>query len=70
MPDGINGWELASQLMNRKPNLPVIYTSGYSPDILGRGMSENEDSFMTKPYTPPQLATMVRTFLDLQAKTS
>jgi two-component system, cell cycle sensor histidine kinase and response regulator CckA len=64
MPEGITGRELAIQLKIRKPDLRVIYSSGYSPEILGKDFRENETAFLPKPYLPPQLAKMVRRRLD------
>ena len=64
MPEGITGRDLAIQLKSRKPELRVIYSSGYSPDVLGKEFGENETAFLAKPYLPPQLADMVRRRLD------
>jgi CheY-like chemotaxis protein len=64
MPEGITGRELAIQLKSRKPDLRVIYSSGYSSEILGKDFGENETAFLPKPYLPPQLANMVRRRLD------
>jgi len=36
MPEGMNGRELAAELKKRNPNLKVIYTSGYSPEVIGK----------------------------------
>ena len=64
MPDGMNGRELAGLLRKRKPELKVIYTSGYSAALL-TGESESLDGmFLSKPYRPPELAAMVRACLD------
>ena len=50
MPEGMTGSELAAQLKKRKPELKVIFTSGYSPEVLGREFGQNCDSFISKPY--------------------
>lgn len=64
MPDGMNGRELAALLRKRKPELKVIYSSGYSAALL-TGESEKLDGlFLSKPYRPQELAAMVRTCLD------
>ncbi len=68
MPEGINGWELGATLTDRKPNLPIIYTSGYNSEFVGNAVGKKENAFMAKPYTPPQLATMVRNFLDAKVR--
>ncbi len=65
MPEGISGWELAGQLRKEKPGLKVIYTSGYSVDLLGRNGALYEGlNFLPKPYHPDTLAKTVRNCLD------
>ena len=64
MPGGVSGAELAHQLRQRKPDLRVIYSSGYSTEIVGKSFSENDPVFLAKPYRPPQLAQRVRKCLD------
>lgn len=70
MPEGMTGRELAAQLKKRKPELKVIYSSGYSPENLGRDFGQNETVFLSKPYMPPQLARTVRQCLDSAGKQS
>jgi len=64
MPGGVGGAELAQQLRRRKSDLRVIYSSGYSSEIVGKHLSENDAVFLPKPYRPPQLAQRVRKSLD------
>ena len=64
MPGGIGGAELAQQLRERKADLRVIYTSGYSTEVGGKILSGNDPMFLAKPYRPPQLAQRVRKCLD------
>lgn len=64
MPGGVSGAELAQQLRQRKPDLRVIYSSGYSSEIVGKNFSEHDPVFLAKPYRPPQLAHRVRKCLD------
>ena len=64
MPEGMSGTELAVQLKKRRPGLKVIYSSGYSPETLGRDFGQGETFFLSKPYLPPQLARTVRQCLD------
>jgi CheY-like chemotaxis protein len=68
MPEGMTGRELAVQLKKRKPDLRVIYSSGYSPDSNGKDLSQNDTVFLAKPYLPPQLARTVRASLDSSAR--
>jgi signal transduction histidine kinase/ActR/RegA family two-component response regulator len=64
MPEGLNGRELARQLKTRKPNLKVIFSSGYSAETLGKDFREDDTAFLPKPYLPAQLAQLVRQRLD------
>ena len=68
MPEGLSGSDLATQLKQRKPGLKVIFTSGYSPEVLGREFSPDETAFLSKPYLPPQLGQLVRQCLDAVPK--
>jgi PAS domain S-box-containing protein len=68
MPEGMTGRDLATQLKRRKPGLKVIYSSGYSPENLGRDFGQSETVFLSKPYMPPQLARTVRQCLDSLSK--
>jgi PAS domain S-box-containing protein len=64
MPEGMTGSEVAAQLRRRKPGLKVIFTSGYSAEVVGKDFSEGDVAFMAKPYLPAQLAQLVRQCLD------
>lgn len=68
MPEGMTGRELAAQLKLRKPHLKVIYSSGYSPEAMGRDFGHGDTVFLSKPYLPPQLARTVRHCLDAPRK--
>ena len=64
MPEGMSGRELAQELKKRKPGLKVIYTSGYSSDVMGEDAELRDVKFLQKPYPPPRLAQVVRECLD------
>lgn len=66
MPDGINGRELAERLTSDRPDLKVIYVSGYSIEGPYAGDLREGDNYLTKPYTPPGLAQVIRRRLDAQ----
>jgi CheY-like chemotaxis protein len=62
LPGGMTGRELATCLQERKPTLKVIYTTGYSQDLLeAKGEVVN---FLQKPYPPETLMRTVRSCLD------
>jgi len=68
MPDGISGMALAEQLIADKPSLKVIYSSGYSSEMLLQQEKLVPDSeFLAKPYRPHQLAELIRRMLDTSA---
>lgn len=65
MPGGMTGRQLAEQLEPCDSNLKVIFTSGYSQDVVARDFTLNEGiNFLPKPYHPPTLVEMVRKCLD------
>ena len=65
MPEGINGRQLAETLTARKPDLKVIYTTGYSVDLAGIDFPPGEEALhLMKPYPPHELAQVVRNCLD------
>ena len=64
MPE-LSGRELADQLVAARPELEVLYLSGYAEDaLLHHGMSKAEMAFLQKPFTPASLAIKVRDTLD------
>jgi CheY-like chemotaxis protein len=65
MPEGMTGRDLAERLQAEKPGIKVLYSSGYSPDVVGGYFKLPENSFfLPKPYHPPKLALAVRECLD------
>jgi PAS domain S-box-containing protein len=65
MPGSMNGRELAEKIWIEMPGLKVIFTSGYSADIVGKDFKlEPEVNFLQKPYQPQTLALTVRRCLD------
>jgi PAS domain S-box-containing protein len=65
MPDRVNGRELAEKLWTERPNLKVIFTSGYSADVVGNDFVLRDGlNYLQKPYHPTKLARAVRECLD------
>ena len=66
MPEGVTGKQLADKLKNQKPSLKVIYTSGYSLELMGEDMEPLTEglNFLQKPYRPQILAQTLRNCLD------
>ncbi len=61
----IGGRELARQASAIRPDLRVLYMSGYTPQaILHHGELEANTFFIQKPFTPSSLAAKIREVLD------
>jgi CheY-like chemotaxis protein len=59
---GISGSELALELAQVVPGVPVLFTSGYTDaEILRRGLLEPGAAFLAKPFSPEALVRAVRT---------
>ena len=62
---GIGGVAAYEQVRRIAPRMPVLFTSGYSGDVLSRLLeSDGRADFIPKPYDPDQLFTKVRAALD------
>jgi PAS domain S-box-containing protein len=61
----MNGRQLADRLKALRPDLKVLYVSGYTDDaVLRRGLLEERIAFLSKPFSPDALARAVREVLD------
>jgi CheY-like chemotaxis protein len=64
MPD-LDGVDLVDRLRKLRPDLPVLYISGYSDRAIVReNVLETEDPFLQKPFSNATLTSMVRSLLD------
>ncbi|WP_112606562.1 PAS domain S-box protein [Rhizobium sp. WW22] len=64
MPGGMTGDELAHKIRAMRPEIKVLFTSGYAePTIAGRELAET-GSWLKKPYTARELAVRLRELLD------
>jgi two-component system cell cycle sensor histidine kinase/response regulator CckA len=64
MPESVSGRQLAHTLIMDKPDLKVIFTSGYSAELFGSEFEgEKEHVFLAKPYLPDRLAQTVAAHL-------
>jgi PAS domain S-box-containing protein len=65
MPDGMTGTELADTLTRQKPDLKVIFTSGYETETMNEiPKTSLKQYFLQKPYRLGSLAQIVRARLD------
>jgi signal transduction histidine kinase len=65
IPGGMSGCELAHRLILLRPELKVLYISGYTSDaIIRHGVLDSDTAFLQKPFTPHVLTRKVRKVLD------
>ena len=61
----MNGRELYARLRKLRPDLKVLFMSGYTNDVIaGRGMLDPETRFIQKPFSAEVLLKAVRHALD------
>jgi DNA-binding response OmpR family regulator len=61
---GVTGAQLATRLLADRPDLRVLYVSGWSRDIaLDRGLIDEHATVLQKPFTPDHLVGAVRAVL-------
>ncbi len=64
MPD-VNGKKLAEEAVRRRPDLKVLFTTGYTANaVVHGGVLDSGVNFISKPFTLDQLAAKVRAVLD------
>jgi FixJ family two-component response regulator len=64
MPE-MNGRTLADRLASLRPEIRVLFTSGYTDGAVVRhGVLKAKAAFLQKPFTPEGLAAKVREVLD------
>jgi len=60
MPGGMTGRELADAVLERRPGTPVLYSSGYTENVvLHNGRLDQGVQLLTKPYSALQLLQRV-----------
>jgi CheY-like chemotaxis protein len=64
-----NGREVFDAIMSINPDMPILFISGYSADVIGRkGFLHQDMDFLAKPALPHVLASKVREMLDDRQK--
>ena len=68
MPGRMNGRQLAERLQADRPGVKVLFTSGYSAEVVGKDFVLRPGlDYLQKPFQPQQLTAMVRACLDTKA---
>jgi PAS domain S-box-containing protein len=66
----VSGRDLADQLIRKRPDLKVLYMSGYTDNaVLNSGILQKEVAFLQKPFTPAALSDKVREVLESDGRT-
>jgi signal transduction histidine kinase/ActR/RegA family two-component response regulator len=62
---GMNGHALAARIKDKRPDIKVLYTTGYMRGaVLYDGILDRGAAFLPKPFTVDQLAAKIRSTLD------
>jgi two-component system, cell cycle sensor histidine kinase and response regulator CckA len=62
---GIGGRDVAKQISAQRPDMKVLFTSGYTPDLIeGHGVLEPGLHFLQKPFTMSILVEKIREVLN------
>ncbi len=64
MPGVLNGADLAKAALERRPELRVLFTSGYTTRLVEKEWPANRADLLRKPYRSIDLAQRVRAALD------
>jgi DNA-binding NtrC family response regulator len=65
MPGGVSGRALFDQMRSEKPDLKVIFCSGYTNEILGNdALLYQNSNFIEKPFTSEKLLRKIRACFD------
>jgi signal transduction histidine kinase/CheY-like chemotaxis protein len=65
MPGGMSGLELGQRLQSENPKTKIIYTSGYSAELVSKDFPMTEGvNFLSKPFPVPALARTIQAALE------
>lgn len=68
---GMNGRQLADILVAERPQIKVVYMSGYSDDKIARiGVPDSDITLLQKPFTLEKLALRIRQTLEARVSVS
>lgn len=62
---GMDGRKLAEEALKRRPEIKVLFTTGYAPNsVVHNGALDYGEDLISKPYSIEQLASKIRDVLD------
>ena len=65
LPGNVSGVMIAEPALKLRPDLKVIFVSGYAEENVRQDIADNQSvEFLPKPYPPVELAAAVRRSLD------
>jgi two-component system NtrC family sensor kinase len=65
LPGGMNGRQLADEVLRQRPGIKVLYITGYTRNaIIHHGRLDPDIELLTKPFTAETLARKLRSILD------
>ena len=66
---GMSGKELVGRLRELRPEMPVVYLSGYtSEEVTNEIRTHSRQTFLQKPFSPDALATALEELLADQVR--
>ncbi len=65
LPNGMNGRQLSDEMLRRRPDIKVLFVTGYTRNaIIHHGRLDPDIDLLTKPFTADALTRKVRQILD------
>jgi DNA-binding NtrC family response regulator len=62
---GMNGWKLFKEIHKKRPEMKVIFTSGFIDNpVVQNNIFKNKMPFIKKPFEPDYLISTLRKVLD------
>ncbi len=69
LPNGMNGRQLSDEMLRRRPDIKVLFVTGYTRSaIIHHGRLDPDIDLLTKPFTADALTRKVRQILDGKAR--
>lgn len=65
MPGQMTGRDVAEHALKGRPDIKLLFTSGYADvSVMRNGLVKEDARFISKPYRGPELARVIRALLD------